>query len=132
MRGGDAVRYSPAVPAGAVGGGTWSNQPSFSSYIRNNAVFDHTFGFAVSASSTSEVNHMPLAGADDGCSSKPSGGMIHDTLGSVPDLTSATKSFGNVGVNAFWYSGESGLRNAVKYGRTWSVAPIISGLAIGL
>src|SRR5580698_7234831 len=75
---GVAVRYSPAVPAGAVGGGTWSNHPSFSSYIRKNAVFDHTFGFAVSASRTSEVNHMPLAGAEDGCSSKPSGGMIHD------------------------------------------------------
>ena len=90
------------VPAGAVGGDTWSNQPSFSSYIRKNAVLDHTFGLEVSASSTSEVNYMPLAGADDGCSSKPSGGMIHETLGSDPEFTSATKSFGNVGVNAFW------------------------------
>src|ERR1700733_3681642 len=108
--GGDAVRYSPAVPGGAVGGGTWSNHPSFSSYMRKSAVFDHTLGFAVRASSTSEVNHIPLAGADEGCSSKPSGGMSHDTLGSDPDLTSPTKSFGNVGVNAFWSSDESGWR----------------------
>src|ERR1700735_2276656 len=112
--GGGAVRYSPAVPGGGVGGATWSNHPSFSSYMRKNAVFDHTFGLAVSASSTSEVNHMPLAGADEGGSSTPSGGMSQETLGSDPDVTSATKSFGKVGVNAFWYSDESGLRNAVK------------------
>ena len=75
---------------------------------------------------------MPLAGAEEGCSSKPSGGMIHDTLGSDPDAMSATKSFGKVGSNAFWYSGESGLRNAVKYGSTWSEATMTSGLVIGL
>jgi hypothetical protein len=28
---GDAVTHSPGVPSGAVGGGTWSNRPSFSS-----------------------------------------------------------------------------------------------------
>ena len=28
---GDTVTYSPAVPAGATGGGTWSKKPSFSS-----------------------------------------------------------------------------------------------------
>ena len=28
---GSTVRYSPAVPAGAVGGGTWSKNPPFSS-----------------------------------------------------------------------------------------------------
>jgi len=82
--------------------GTWSNQPSFSSYIRSSAVFDHSSVFAVRASSTSEVKYMPLAGADEGCSSKPSGGMIHDTLGNDPAAMSETKSLGNVGSNAFW------------------------------
>ncbi|HEX4830889.1 MAG TPA: hypothetical protein VH478_07340 [Trebonia sp.] len=28
---GSVVRYSPAVPAGATGGGTWSKKPPFSS-----------------------------------------------------------------------------------------------------
>src|ERR1700691_1797348 len=100
--------------------------------MRNSAVFDHNSVFAVSASSTSEVKYIPLAGAEEGCSSKPSGGIIHDTLGSEPDAMSETRSLGNVGSNAFWYSGDSGLRNAVKYGSTWSVAVITSGLVIGL
>ncbi len=90
------------MPAGGVGGGTWSNQPSFSSYMRNSAVLDHSSVLAVSASSTSEVKYMPLAGAEEGCSSKPSGGMIHETLGSDPEAMSETKSLGNVGSNAFW------------------------------
>jgi hypothetical protein len=98
--GGIAVRYSPGVPAGAVGRGTWSNQPSFSSYIGNRAVFDHTSGLEVSSSRTREVKYIPLAGAEEGCSSNPRGGMIQDTLGSEPDLTSAAKSLGNVGVKA--------------------------------
>src|ERR1700760_904163 len=34
---------------GGVGGTTWSKKPSFSSYIRKNAVLLHTSGFAVSA-----------------------------------------------------------------------------------
>ena len=38
------------------------------------AVLDHTAGLAVSASSSSGT--MPSAGAETGCSSKPSGGMI--------------------------------------------------------
>jgi hypothetical protein len=56
---------------------------------------------AVSASRTSEVKYMPLAGAEEGCSSKPSGGMIHDTLGSDPEAISDTKVLGKVGPNAF-------------------------------
>ncbi len=75
-----------------MGGGTWSNQPSFSSYMRNSAVFDHTAGFASSAFSTSETKYWPWFGEADGWSSKPSGGMIHDTLGSAPLATSAAKS----------------------------------------
>ncbi len=97
-----AVRYSPGVPAGAVGGGTWSNQPSFSSYIKNKAVFDHSSGLEISAQRTMDVKYMPLSGEDDGCSSNPSGGMSHETLGSEPELISARKSLGKVKRNAFW------------------------------
>src|ERR1700722_2409750 len=129
---GEAVRYSPGVPGGAVGGGTWSNHPSFSSYIKNSAVFDHNVGFAVSAARTSDVKYMPLLGAEEGCSSNPRGGMIHDTLGSVPALMSATNVLGMVGPNALAYNGDAGLRKAVKYGNTWSLATITSGLAAGL
>ena len=70
------------MPFGAVGGATWSNQPSFSSYISNSAVFDQTSGFETSASSTSDVNHSPLRDEAAGCSSKPSGGTTQETLGS--------------------------------------------------
>src|SRR5215831_5527485 len=41
-----------AREAGGVGGTTWSNRPSFSSYIRKKTVLLHTSGFAVSASRT--------------------------------------------------------------------------------
>src|ERR1700691_286470 len=63
---GEAVRYSPGVPGGAVGGGTWSNHPSFSSYIKNRAVFAHTAGLAVRAPRTREVKYMPLSGDEEG------------------------------------------------------------------
>ena len=38
------VTYSPGVPGGAVGGGTWSKNPSFSSYMMNKTVLAHTVG----------------------------------------------------------------------------------------
>lgn len=60
------------------------------------------------------MKYIPFAGEEEGCSSNPSGGMIHDTLGSAPALTSLTKLFGNVGPNALAYSGDSGFLNAVK------------------
>ena len=41
----DGQRTRRAVPAGAVGGGTWSKKPSFSSYMWNSTVLDHTSGF---------------------------------------------------------------------------------------
>ncbi len=129
---GVAVKYPPGVPAGAVGGGAWSNQPSFSSYIKNKAVFDQSSGLDVRASRTSDVKYMPLSGEDDGCSSNPRGGMTHETLGSEPELISARKSSGKVGRNAFWYSNDAGLRKAEKYGRTWSLGTITSGLSVGL
>src|SRR5437660_11081454 len=36
------VTYSPAVPAGAVGGGTWSKKPPFSSWVMKSALLAHT------------------------------------------------------------------------------------------
>src|SRR5258708_11072024 len=90
--------------------------------MMSSAVFAHTCGFEVSSASTLETNHWPFVGDDDGCSSNPSGGMIQETLGKRPDFTSAAKSFGNVGRNAFLNSGVPGLRNAVKYGSTLSVS----------
>src|SRR5262249_32961341 len=38
------VRYSPGVPAGAVGGMTWSKKPPCSSYMTISAVFSQTAG----------------------------------------------------------------------------------------
>ncbi len=45
------LTYSPAVTAGAVGGETWSNQPSFSSMM-NSTVLAHTSGLASNAVNT--------------------------------------------------------------------------------
>ena len=42
---GETVTYSPGVPCGATGGGTWSKNPSFSSYMWKSTVLDHTSGF---------------------------------------------------------------------------------------
>jgi hypothetical protein len=42
---GGAVRYSPGVQRAPSAAATWSNQPSFSSYMRNSAVLDHTSGW---------------------------------------------------------------------------------------
>src|SRR4051794_5667253 len=96
-----AVSHSPGVPAGAVGGDTWSNRLSFSSYMTNSTVFDHTSRFRVSSLITACTNHIPWSGEALACSSKLSGGMIHDTAGSVPALTSLLNSAGKVGLNAF-------------------------------
>ncbi len=49
---GETVTYSPGVPCGATGGGTWSKNPSFSSYMWKSTVLDHTAGFETSAEST--------------------------------------------------------------------------------
>src|SRR5581483_3611970 len=126
-----AVSHSPAVPLRAVGGRTWSKKPSFSSYITNRAVRAHRCLCDVSARSTSWVNHCPRMGGADGCSSNPIGGMIQETLGSRPDLQSATKSFGHVGWNAFLCSVEFGFLNALKYGRMLSPVNMTSGLCTG-
>ena len=90
--------------------------------MMNSAVLDQTFGFDVSSRSTIDTNHWPLVGEADGCSSNPSGGMIQETFGNLPDFTSAAKSLGNVCLKAFSNSGVPGLRNAVKYRRTSSVS----------
>src|SRR5437588_420194 len=54
-----AVRYSPAVPAGAAGGGTWSKKPPFSSWVMNSAVLDQIAGFETSVLSTSAATLSP-------------------------------------------------------------------------
>jgi hypothetical protein len=75
---GSTVRYSPPVPAGGVGGETWSNHPSFSSYMMNRTVRAQTSLLVRSALMTSDVYHSPKAGGAGGCSSNPTGGMIHE------------------------------------------------------
>src|SRR6202451_4549220 len=91
---GDAVRYSPGVPAGGVGGGTWSNQPPFSSYITTNMVLAQTSGLETNVSSICWTRNSPNSGGAAGCSHSARGGRIHDTEGSVPVATSAAKSAG--------------------------------------
>ena len=49
---GSTVTYSPGVPAGATGGGTWSKNPSFSSYMMNSTVFDQVSGLEIRVWST--------------------------------------------------------------------------------
>src|SRR5206468_8934832 len=49
---GSTVTYSPGVPGGAVGGGTWSKKPPFSSYVMKSAVLAQTPGFEVSVDNT--------------------------------------------------------------------------------
>src|SRR5213076_2031647 len=49
---GSTVTYSPGVPGGAVGGGTWSKKPPFSSQLTNSAVFFQILGCEISASIT--------------------------------------------------------------------------------
>src|SRR5271169_1706263 len=108
--GGVAVRCSPAVPGGGVGGGTWSKNPSFSSCMTKSTVLARTFGFDTRVSSTRWVKAMPTAGGAGGCSSTPLAAVTHDTCGSVPSATSLTKSSGNTGPNAFLYRDEDGSR----------------------
>lgn len=48
-----------AADCGGKGGTRWSKKPSFSSYVMNRAVFAHTLGSEVSASSTCEMYQAP-------------------------------------------------------------------------
>ncbi len=66
---GSTVRYSPSVPAGAVGGGTWSKNPSFSSYMMNSTVLAHTSGLDRRVSRICCVYHSPSWAGAGGCSS---------------------------------------------------------------
>ena len=57
--------------------------------------------------------------------------LIQLTWGRVPRCTSATKSFGKVGTNAFWYSAEEGSWYWEKKGRVPSmVMPTFSMVAM--
>ena len=58
---GSTVRYSPGVPGGGTGGGTWSKKPPFSSYVTNSAVFAHTEGFEMSAVKHLRDRDLPVA-----------------------------------------------------------------------
>src|SRR5579875_201750 len=76
---------SPGVPAGGVGGGTWSNRPSFSSYWRIITVLAHTSGLAAKAAMMDDTKAAPWAGeapGSAGCSEAPLGGQIHETVAS--------------------------------------------------
>src|ERR1700691_1429281 len=78
----DEVMYSPGVPAGAVGGVTWSKSPSLSSQVRANTVLAKTSGFDAIALSLLATKSAPAAGMKSGCSDWKDVGMIHDTVGS--------------------------------------------------
>ena len=95
------MTYSPSVPGGATGGATWSKKPSFSSYMWNSTVFDQTSGFDTRVWRTWSVNHSPRNERSRRVLVVADGVLIQLTLGSVPARTSAAKSSGKVGRNAF-------------------------------
>src|SRR5207302_1280116 len=100
-----AVMYSPGVPAGAVGGGTWSKKPPFSSNVTKTTVFAQTAGLLVRAFRTWATVASPHTGGAGGCSESIRGASTHDTCGSAPAVQSASKVPGapcpkNVGPNA--------------------------------
>src|SRR5205814_7667794 len=78
------VRYSPGVPGGAVGGGTWSKNPPFSSYVMKTAVLAQSAAFDVSGPSMSATAASPYVTGAGGCSLSTSDASTHDTCGSVP------------------------------------------------
>jgi hypothetical protein len=64
------------------------------------AVRAQTLGFDTRVSSTCCTRYSPYSGGAAGCSHSASGGMIHDTAGSVPVATSVWNEAGYEGVNA--------------------------------
>ena len=96
--------------------------------MTNSTVRAHTFGLDTSVESTWWVNHSPAAGGDGGCSSKPSGGAIHDTAGSVSLATSRAKSVGKTEPNAFLCNVVAGSLNREKYNMMLSDIAIEIGL----
>src|SRR5437764_4927954 len=94
--GGVLVRYSPAVPGGATGGGTWSKKPPLSSHVRNTAVLAQSPGLAVMAASTWLTPYWPHSTGVGGCSVQRNWTFTHDTAGRRPAAQSAAKSLGDV------------------------------------
>src|SRR5437763_1937691 len=86
---GFAVTYSPGVPGGGTGGGTWSKKPPFSSQVTNSAVFAHSSGFPVTAVRTSSVVYSPQVTGAGGCSLCVIAPQIHETCGRLPLAQSA-------------------------------------------
>ena len=64
----------PALPGGANGGGTWSKNSSFSSWMMNDTVLAHTSGFDINVARTCELYHSPGAGGAGGVRHSRRGG----------------------------------------------------------
>src|SRR5439155_20811073 len=94
--GGVAVRYSPAVPGGGNGGGTWSNELPLSSHVMNRTVLAQSSGCDVMAATTWLTPYSPHAKGTGGCSVQRNWRLIHDTAGRFPLAQSAAKSLGDV------------------------------------
>jgi len=77
-----AVTYSPVVPAGAVGGGTWSKKPPFSSKVMKSAVLSQTAGLEVRMLSTCCERYSPYSVGAGGCSLSTIDPSTHETCGS--------------------------------------------------
>src|SRR5690606_32471285 len=79
---------------GTAGGGRWSNSPSFSSTVMKYTVLLHTSGWAVSASSTREMESAPCEVLPPplGCSDTAGQGSTQETCGRVLLRTSSVRS----------------------------------------
>src|SRR6202521_1822998 len=95
------VIYSPGVPAGAVGGETWSKNPPFSSYVTKRAVFAHWAELAVKAFRIANKVLSPKSAGAGGWSESTRDASTQETCGRFPDRASLTKSVGNSGPKAF-------------------------------
>src|ERR1700674_3767164 len=95
------VIYSPGVPAGAVGGETWSKNPPFSSYVTKRAVFAHCAELEVKAFRIANKVLSPKSEGDGGWSELRTDASTQETCGRFPDRASLTKSVGNSGPKAF-------------------------------
>src|SRR5919201_4889945 len=96
----EIVRYSPGVPGGGVGGGTWSKKPPFSSHVMKRTVFAHTSGLLIRIETTWLVAYSPYATGAGGCSVWTSGARTQETCGSWLAATSAWKVSGKTRPNA--------------------------------
>src|SRR5207237_8644774 len=75
--GGVAVRYSPAVPGGGKGGGTWSKELPLSSQVTKRAVLAHRSGCDVMAFTTWLTPYSPQPTGVGGCPGQGNHRLIH-------------------------------------------------------